>query len=72
MVLGTDEAIECGCILISTGDFMKVLKGYFLSLTKSEVSFPSTIKLTPFFSIMHTCPYRYFKNSHPSCVVTEN
>lgn len=72
VVLGTDEATGCYCIFISTRDFFKALKGYFLSLTKSKVSFPSAMKLTPFFSVMHTRLYKYFKNSHPSCVVTEN
>lgn len=51
---------------------MEVLKDYFLSLATSKVSFPDAIKLTPFFSIICTCFCKYFKNSHPSCVVTEN
>lgn len=52
--------------------FYESIKECFLSLTKSKVSFHSTTKLTLFFSIMHTCLYKYFKHNHPSCVVTEN
>lgn len=69
---GTDEGIGCCCVFVSTRDFMEVLKDYFLSLAKYKFSFPNAIKLTPFFSIIHTCLCKYFINSHPSCVVTEN
>lgn len=70
-MLGDDEATGSCYIGVSTKDFVKILKDYFLSLTKSKVSFPSTIELTPFFSNAYM-PLKYFENMHPSCVVIEN